>query len=121
MGAIPVAPVRGRGLKSAVLDDVRLELHVAPARGRGLKSIGSRYSVDELSRPRKGAWIEISRGPPYRPGRGVAPARGRGLKLLELGLVLTRTSRPRKGAWIEIGALTIGATAPSSPPQGGVD
>ena len=78
MGAIPVAPVRGRGLKSAVLDDVRLELHVAPARGRGLK-------------------------------------------LLELGLVLTRTSRPRKGAWIEIGALTIGATAPSSPPQGGVD
>ncbi len=52
------------------------------------------------SRPRKGAWIEIS---PLH------------------GIIIHSLCRPRKGAWIEIFSSIGGLPPFQSPPQGGVD
>ena len=55
----PVAPARGRGLKSVDQAKSSLDVVVAPARGRGLKWVGLYMIKAVLGRPRKGAWIEI--------------------------------------------------------------
>ena len=100
-------------------------MQVAPARGRGLKLKKRALRNAGLSRPRKGAWIEIAwrafrpRRCWRRPRKGawieikqphgiqpqlsVAPARGRGLKSpMVIGGCGGHDRRPRKGAWIEI-------------------
>ena len=59
-GCSPVAPVRGRGLKSSCRPFFLYRGKVAPVRGRGLKCPARLPCLAVLSRPREGAWIEIS-------------------------------------------------------------
>ena len=54
-----VAPVRGRGLKSALRQATVKSMLVAPVRGRGLKYPDHKSLAHVRSRPREGAWIEI--------------------------------------------------------------
>ena len=66
IGAIPrisymqaVAPARERGLKSYLAKQEFIACLVAPARERGLKCNHAVPRLKNLSRSRKGAWIEI--------------------------------------------------------------
>ena len=81
--------------------------NVAPVRERGLKCNHAIPRLKNLSRSRKGAWIEI----PvvfFRIYRAVvAPVRERGLKYLVCASIPTCRRRSRKGAWIEISLSAI--------------
>ena len=57
-----------------------LNLTVAPVRERGLKSLMVLLRSRQISRSRKGAWIEISVAITYLNAKYVAPVRERGLK-----------------------------------------
>ena len=56
-----------------------------------------------LSRPARGAWVEIIIYHLHPKGHGRAPQGARGLKfLIQLVLLLSLSSRPARGAWVEI-------------------
>ena len=65
-----------------------------------MKSSVFSVTLSIISRPRKGAWIEMY---------NVTPE------------YITEWSRPRKGAWIEIVQRGLHDGLTLSPPQGGVD
>ena len=60
---------------------------------------------DQLSRPARGAWIEMSGCKlPLRAGTESRPARGAWIEIThrQSPKLLSRKSRPARGAWIEI-------------------
>ena len=100
------APQGARGLKfSIVRNDRESSGGRAPQGARGLKYIMSALIlIALLSRPARGAWVEIHYGA-YVPYilRGRAPQGARGLKCD--GFVSQEEdlpSRPARGAWVEI-------------------
>ena len=98
-----VAPVRERGLKSHKIPLCCCLLPVAPVRERGLKYEVIKLSLDNLSRSREGAWIEIGRIFCWCGFYFVAPVRERGLKSTKSHFALVYCyGRSREGAWIEI-------------------
>ncbi len=78
--------------------------------------------MDDKSRPRMGAWIEIPEDGDELYWYDVAPVWGRGLKSDAIRYYIDfEGSRPRMGAWIEIDHLEEVIRQKSSPPYGGVD
>ena len=61
-------------------------MDVAPVRGRGLKSAWQGNGPFFLGRPREGAWIEIGGKVELPMESFVAPVRGRGLKFFGYSL-----------------------------------
>ena len=63
-----------------------------------MKSTGRNVAEVTLSRPRKGAWIEIGMAKSGCRAENVAPARGRGLKLFRgIAKSKTREVAPARG------------------------
>ena len=66
----------------------------APQGARGLKSTGvENLSVNALSRPARGAWIEISSGKNYADRLVSRPARGAWIEIIGDPIVETYTGR----------------------------
>ena len=79
-------------------------------------------AVNNTSRSRKGAWIEINEWIANKIKALVAPARERGLKYrCKQEMFLSLKGRSRKGAWIEIDKTVNCYSVLQSLPQGSVD
>ena len=76
-----------------------------------------------LSRPARGAWIEIMRSANISQKSASRPARGAWIEMSLPGVSFaSMMSRPPRGAWIEIMSLTDGGIQPTvAPPTGRVD
>ena len=76
-----------------------------------------------LSRPARGAWIEMAHTPAGGPRPPSRPARGAWIEMsLRTAIVFFTRSRPARGAWIEIGLPGQPHRAgPVAPREGRVD
>ena len=67
------------------------------------------YCFLKMSRPARGAWVEIIHSRRYKLGKGRAPQGARGLKLLELRPMRQDVRRAPQGAR---GLKCVGSTMP---------